>query len=118
MNRYFRLMALATADLLCTTPFGAYSIYLNLTAEPLSPYRGWADLHFGYSRVDQIPATLWRLNHKTVISVELSRWMLVVCALMFFLFFGFAEEARRNYKMAFASLLKFLHIRPGSPSFG
>lgn len=100
IHRYFRLMALACTDLLCTVPFAAFSIYLNLTAQPLAPYRGWADLHFNYSRVEQIPATIWHLNKKTVISIELSRWMLVVCGFVFFMFFGFAEEARRNYRMA------------------
>lgn len=100
VSRYFRLMALATTELLCTTPFASYSIYLNLTTTPVNRWISWSDTHFNFSRVEQVPATLWRLSHQTVISFELSRWMLVVCGLVFFGFFGFAEEARRNYCLA------------------
>ncbi|KAI5119269.1 hypothetical protein M0805_007271 [Coniferiporia weirii] len=101
VNRYFRLMALASTELLCTTPFAVYSIYLNLTTGPLIPYRGWADLHFNYSQVDQFPAVIWHLNHQAVISLELNRWLVVACAFIFFGFFGFAEEARNNYRALF-----------------
>lgn len=106
VNRYFRLMALATTELFCTTPFAAYSVYLNLSTEPLNPYRGWADTHFNFSKVLQFPAVQWRLNHLLVISLELSRWLAVICAIVFFLFFGFAEEARRHYRLFFQVLLK------------
>lgn len=115
-NRYLRLMALATTELICTTPFASYSIYLNLTAQPLTPYRGWADLHFNYSRVDQIPAVLWRTSHQTLISLELSRWLVVACAFVFFLYFGFADEARRNYVRVFTVLCTKIGIRSKKPA--
>lgn len=110
INRYFRLMALATTELLCTTPFASFSIYLNLTAQPVHPYLGWADTHFDFSRVQQIPATLWHLSRGTVVSLELSRWLMVTCALVFFGFFGFAAEARRNYQVFFASMSKKIRL--------
>ena len=103
-------MALATIELLCTTPFAAYSIYLNATTEPIQPYISWSDTHFNYSRVDQFPATLWRLNHQLVVSLELSRWLVVACSFVFFLFFGFADEARRHYRAAFAAALKATRV--------
>lgn len=112
MHRYFRLMALATIELLCTTPFSAYFIYLDATSMPISPYRGWADLHFGYSRVDQVPSVIWHLSSKEVLALELTRWLMIVCALVFFLFFGFAEEARRHYKMAFWRVAKAVGYKP------
>lgn len=114
VNRYFRLMALATTELICTTPFASYSIYLNLTTETVNPYRGWSDTHFDYSRVGQIPATIWHLNHQTVISIELTRWLVVACALLFFGFFGFAEEARKHYRAAFSLVTSRLgrHTNP------
>lgn len=108
VNRYLRLMALATTELLCTTPFAAYSIYLNLTTQPLNPYRGWEDVHFHYSQVDQFPAVIWHLSRQTVISMELNRWLVVACAFIFFGFFGFAEEARRNYRALFIRIAKLL----------
>lgn len=104
-------MALATIELICTTPFAAYSIYLNATTEPIQPYISWSDTHFNYSHVEQFPATIWRLNHQRVVSLELSRWMVVVCSFIFFLFFGFAAEARRHYEATFASIMKALPFR-------
>jgi pheromone a factor receptor len=41
-----------------------------------------------------------------VLSIEFSRWFLVVCALVFFAFFGFADEARKNYRLAYVSVAK------------
>jgi len=118
MNRYFRLMALATTELLCTVPLASYTIYLNLTTTPLAPYRGWDDLHFDYGRVDQIPALLWRLDPKNITSLEMSRWLVVTCALVFFMFFGFADEARRHYKAAVDVVLKRLGVKPDSLCLG
>jgi len=36
----------------------------------------------------------------------MSRWLVVVCGLIFFAFFGFADEAQRHYKIAFESVAK------------
>ena len=111
-NRYFRLMALATVELLCTTPMSAYAIYLNVTAGPLRPWKGFADAHFNYSQVDQYPAVEWRMDYLSVVSLELSRWSLVFCAFAFFGFFGFAEEARKHYRMAYWAIAKKAGIMP------
>ena len=46
--------------------------------------------------------------------MEFARWMLVVCALIFFLFFGFAEEARKHYKGAVDSISKRVGISPSN----
>ncbi|KII83820.1 hypothetical protein PLICRDRAFT_168730 [Plicaturopsis crispa FD-325 SS-3] len=114
VNRYFRLMALATTDLLFTVPLSAYSIYLNVAKSPIYPWISFADTHGNYSHVDQFPAVLWRSSHETVVSLELSRWLMVVCAFVFFFFFGFADEARRNYKAAYWAIAKRLGMSPPS----
>lgn len=102
MTRYFRLMALASADLLCTVPYSAYGIYLNLRDVPISPWKGWADTHFNFSKVGQITAVAWHTNRNVAVALELSRWVIPVCAILFFGFFGFADEAQRNYSRVFA----------------
>ncbi|KAH8114836.1 pheromone A receptor-domain-containing protein [Phellopilus nigrolimitatus] len=111
INRYFRLMALASTELLCTTPFATYSIYLNLTTQPLSPYQSWADVHYNYSQVDQYPAILWQLSRQTVIAMELNRWMVVACAFIFFVFFGFADETRKRYRALFLFVMKWFGLK-------
>lgn len=60
----------------------------------------------GFSRVDQIPAIIWRWDPNANTGIEMSRWLVVVCGLIFFAFFGFADEAQKHYKIAFDSVAK------------
>ncbi|EIN05681.1 STE3-domain-containing protein [Punctularia strigosozonata HHB-11173 SS5] len=110
-SRYFRLMALATTEILCNTPLAIYVIVLNARLG-VNPWISWSDTHYDQSRVEEIPAVLWRLNHSNVVSLELSRWSVPACAIIFLLFFGFAEEARRHYKLAFWFVAKRLGFKP------
>ncbi|KDQ50562.1 hypothetical protein JAAARDRAFT_141682 [Jaapia argillacea MUCL 33604] len=111
VSRYFRLMALAMTDLLCTVPFALYSIWLNASVG-VQKWVSWSDTHFDFSRVDQFPSVLWHLDQRTVVSIELTRWLLPVCAILFFLYFGFASEARRHYRVFFYVIAKPFGIKP------
>lgn len=102
-------MALAAVELFFTIPITSYGIYLNVSAAPLNPWISWANVHYGYSKVDQYPAILWRSDYNTVVAFGLSTWSAPFCALVFFGFFGFAEEARRNYAKVLAPLYRFAH---------
>lgn len=105
ISRYFRLMALATVEILCTTPIAAYGIYLNATLSPIQPWKGLADAHYNYSHIGHYPSVVWRSNHYNAIAMELTRWSLVFCALVFFGFFGFADEARKNYRKLYHAVV-------------
>lgn len=105
-NRFFRLMALAGVEVLCCIPLAITSIVLNATRGEIRPWISWEDTHWGFSRVDQIPSLIWRSDPSANVSLELSRWLVVVCGLIFFAFFGFADEAQKHYKLAFASVAK------------
>ena len=62
-------MALTTVELLCTTAISAYPIYLNVTASPIQPWKGFVNAHFGYSRIgQQVPAVEWRMDYTNVVS--------------------------------------------------
>lgn len=116
IGRYFRLMAIATVELLCTTPIAAYGLYVNATS-PIFPWISFADTHFGYSRVDKYPAVIWQSSTNAIISFEFSRWSVVFCAIVFFLFFGFADEARRNYmKLLGPVITLFRKVVPSKPT--
>ncbi|KAH7924989.1 fungal pheromone STE3G-protein-coupled receptor [Leucogyrophana mollusca] len=117
ISRYFRLMALATLELLCTTPICAYGIYLNVATAPIEPWKGFADAHYNYSRVVEYPAVIWRMNFTSVVSLELARWSLVFCAFAFFGFFGFADEARKNYRRVYAAAAKCFGFSLPTSSF-
>jgi pheromone a factor receptor len=81
-------------------------MYLNTHTIHVFPYKGWANTHWGFSRVDQFPSIEWEANPLLVTSLELSRWAPVACAFIFFTFFGFADEARKHYRLAFTTVAK------------
>ncbi|KAJ7051652.1 pheromone A receptor-domain-containing protein [Mycena amicta] len=103
--RYLRLMALAAMDIIITTPLGILTIYMNLTGTPVQPWESWANTHLMFSRVEQFPAFLWRLEPLLVRGIEFTRWVAPASAFIFFAFFGFASEARKNYANAFRALV-------------
>lgn len=103
MSRYLRLMALAMTDLALTVPFGIYEVVSNAVSG-VKPWTSWADTHFHFSRVDQFPAPIWRADHGAEVALELDRWIVPFCAFVFFAYFGFAEEARRNYGVAWNTI--------------
>ncbi|KAJ7613315.1 fungal pheromone STE3G-protein-coupled receptor, partial [Mycena polygramma] len=107
-SRYLRLSALALTDLLLTAPLAAFTIALNATVTPISPWLSWADTHFDFDRVVQIPRLAWAgapdghaAKGASGIAIELTRWASPACALIFVGFFVFAQEARRNYGVFF-----------------
>jgi len=118
INRYFRLMSLATIELLFNIPLSVYGLYLNITGRPFYKWKSWADIHSGWYTIDVYPAKLWRSNQQMVVNFELSRWSLIFCALIFFAFFGFADEARKNYRAAYWAVAKRFGITPQSASSG
>ncbi|KAF4588478.1 a-factor receptor [Pleurotus pulmonarius] len=110
MNRYFRLMALATVELVINTSLNAYGTYLTISSNTIQPWRGWDDAHFDWYLVDTFPAVLWRMSTRNIISLEMGRWSVVFCSILFFAFFGFADEARKNYKIAYFTVCRVLRI--------
>lgn len=110
LSRYFRLMGLAMVEICATTPLSIFIIWLNASAAPVGPWISWADTHYNYSRIEQIPAVLWQQNHLTVVSLELSRWLNPLCSFVFFAFFGFASESLKNYRLAWTWVTKGLGV--------
>nr|AAF01420.1 Rcb3.42 [Coprinopsis cinerea] len=115
VNRYFRLMSLATLELLFNLPITTTGLYLSITSRPIYPWTNWADIHYNFNVIDTYPRILWAHKTADAIILELGRWSIVFCALLFFAFFGFAEEARKNYRKAILALAKRLGYNPRSP---
>lgn len=111
-NRYMRSMALAMIEMACTIPISIYSIYISNKGVPLSPWISWTDTHFHFWYIGQTPAVEWRSDPTAVMSVQLTVWLPVICALLFFLLFGFAAEAKKNYIVAFWFIAKYFGIFP------
>lgn len=106
-------MALAGVEAACCIPLSITTIVLNATRAPVYPWISWDDTHYGFSRVDQIPAVLWRSDPNANTGLEMTRWLVVVCGLVFFAFFGFADEAQKHYKLAFNSVAKRVGLSTG-----
>ena len=104
---YMRLMCLAGVEAICTVPLGSLNLYFNIRVG-IEPWISWEDTHYGFSRVDQVLGIFWRADPITRVSVELTRWFVVICAFVFFAFFGFADEARRNYRAIFRALFGWM----------
>ncbi|KAJ4477083.1 pheromone A receptor-domain-containing protein [Lentinula lateritia] len=113
-SRYLRLMLLALIDIMCTLPIGTYTIYISLKGLPLAPWISWDDTHFDFGFVQLIPAVIWRSDFRTYTSVQITRWLPIVCAFVFFALFGFAEEAMKNYRRAFWFFVKPFGFHPVS----
>ncbi|KAJ3849074.1 pheromone receptor [Lentinula lateritia] len=113
-SRYLRLMLLAMIDIMCTIPIGTYTIYVSLESVPLNPWISWDDTHFDFKRVQLIPAVIWRSNPATYTSLQITRWLPIVCAFVFFALFGFAEEAMKSYRRAFWFVARRLGFRRAS----
>jgi len=105
--RYMRLMLLAGIDVMFTVPLSCYIIYIN---KEIVPWISWDDTHWRFSRVDQIPALIWQSQPLVARALESMRWFFVMCAFIFFAFFGFAEEARKYYRTVILSILKRIEI--------
>ena len=112
-SRYVRLIALSATQLLWLLPEAIFSIYYNTHIVIMHPWISWEDTHFNYSAVDQFPSFAWRSIPGAALALEGYRWSCVLAAFSFFAFFGFAEEARKHYRLAYS----FASSRLGLPEF-
>ncbi|KAI0276044.1 pheromone A receptor-domain-containing protein [Russula aff. rugulosa BPL654] len=109
-NRYNRLIGLTASQILLSLPAIIFALYVDSQVLTVHPWISWENTHFDYSFVGQIPSFEWRADPVLQTVAELDRWLPVVCAFSFFAFFGFAEEARRNYSKAYSFATSSLHI--------
>ena len=100
---YIRLMLLSSVEILGTIPLGSFWIAFVIK-QGLTKWGSWAEIHSDYSDIQQVPSSIWKNNYGSVVSLELSRWSLVLCAFIFFAFFGLAEEAWKHYRLVYTSL--------------
>lgn len=107
-NRYMRLMALCCFDIFLTIPLVIFLIVFDRTVNPTYEWKGLADLHSGFSRVGQYPSLLWTIPHGAAFINTCQNWFTILYGILFFCFFGLAEEARTHYRLAFTTIAKKL----------
>jgi pheromone a factor receptor len=109
-NRYIRLIALSCTQVILTLPLHCYQIYYSSILIRVQPWISWASTHSHYSHVGQFPSIIWRATPTAEASLEINRWIIVSSAFVFFAFFGFAEEARKHYRLAYTVATQRLHL--------
>jgi len=107
-SHYWRLVALSSVDFCFTIPLATWSIIANATSSEVHPYVSWEYAHWGYSRVFQFPRVQLEQDPIMLYLLETTRWAAVLCAFVFFGFFGFADEARKNYSALASTVTKRL----------
>ncbi|KAH7882765.1 GPCR fungal pheromone mating factor, partial [Phlebopus sp. FC_14] len=93
-HRYLRLIAMAVTEIAWGSSLSAFNLYNN-THYGLRPWISWANVHSNFSRVDLYPTI--ELLPSFLNTQYLFWWMMPASAYIFFLFFGFGEEARKEY---------------------
>jgi len=111
-TRYLRLLMLSGIDILITLPF---YIWIFTTWFPLLPWGTWTEIHVDWSVIEVVPAAIWRNDRTAVVSIELTRWISVIYAIIFFIFFGFAEEARKHYRSTLQTVAETVRHQKISP---
>jgi hypothetical protein len=87
---------MALTEMLWGTTLTAYNLYNNVTLAGLRPYTSWAQVHSHFERVQALP-TAW-LPAKALSVMMLFWWCIPASSIIFFAFFGFGEEAVKEYK--------------------
>ena len=104
--RYLRLMLFACVDVVILLPINFYILYLSIQ-QPMYVWRGLSDLHFGFSAVEELPTSVWRLSQSSINQVMITPSVSIAACFVFFAFFGLAEESRHNYSRAYHAITGF-----------
>ncbi|KAJ8515195.1 hypothetical protein ONZ45_g7334 [Pleurotus djamor] len=98
-NRYLRLIAMAITEIVWGTVLTSLNLWNNIMGG-LRPWTTWEDVHFNFSRVALFPAVL--LPPRFISTMMLLWAAMPVSAIIFFIFFGFGEEAKKEYSKLWA----------------
>jgi len=111
-SRYIRLMLLGTIDAIASTAFQLW-ILIGIFNEGVNPWTSFKDIHADISVVLRSSAQQWRSGSDAA-DIELSRWLWVICASLFFAFFGFSDEARKHYRYVMSLAGSYVGVPSGS----
>ncbi|KAI0078449.1 fungal pheromone STE3G-protein-coupled receptor [Panus rudis PR-1116 ss-1] len=93
-SRYLRLIMMAISQLFISTAATTASLVFSVKFD-YRPWTNWDDVHFNFSRIDRFPALLippYALHFYTALW-----WIIPISSVSFFIFFGFGQEAMREY---------------------
>ncbi|KAK7680869.1 hypothetical protein QCA50_016179 [Cerrena zonata] len=117
MSRYLRLIMMAISELVVviasTTASLVFSVKVNYR-----PWTNWNDVHWNFSRIDRFPAAFLPPSARQFYTGLW--WIIPASSILFFLFFGFGQEAVKEYSACFAwirtHVLRFKPTRKANTS--
>jgi hypothetical protein len=112
-GQYWRLMTLTSLELFCSIPVFSWFLWSDIAQSGVTPYNGWKDTHANFQDIGIFPASVWE-NFSNATVLRSGRWMCVLCGFLWFAFFGFASEARKNYRAAFQIVAKRIKFSSGT----
>ncbi|KAJ7768128.1 putative fungal pheromone GPCR, STE3-type [Mycena maculata] len=115
-SRYFRLMAMALAQMMWATIVTAADMAFTLRPG-LRPWISWANVHSDFGRVGVFPTAF--IPAQTLLVSYLIWWTVPLSALLFAAFFAFGEDAKREYSAcwhAVVRVVKRVLRRPSTPA--
>ena len=114
-SRYIRLMILGTTDAIFSTGIQIWLLVATFTDGEIDRFTSLKYIHTYISTVVRFSGQEWR-SASDATSVEFDRWLLVICALLFFAFFGFSDEAIKHYRYAMSLVGSYVGVSTGSRS--
>jgi len=110
-------MALASIEVLFVFPMALMAYIRNITRSPIQPWISWDYVHADWNRVAYITRFAQQLDKTTATLMEVIRWCMPLSAILFFVFFGMASEARKQYQRWWYTFMKPFGIKPGPLSY-
>ncbi|KAG9044464.1 a-factor receptor [Tulasnella sp. UAMH 9824] len=100
IGQYFRLVALAATQIICSLPISIYLMVTNIQ-RGLAPWISWEDTHQGFNRVDFFPLSAIKTEPRFWVLLNLTRYMLPVSSFLFFIYLGISGESGTFYRKQF-----------------
>ena len=116
-TNYFRILALASIDILLTLPFGIATIALTVSSE-LSPpsglpfYRGWTYDHTEWEPVGISYAEAVAFGKSNMAEFYFTHWTSPILAFAIFGLFGVTAEARASYWRVICTICGWFGFKP------
>jgi len=114
-SRYIRLMILGTTDAIFSIGTQIWVLVSTFADGEIDRFTSLKYIHTYISTVFQLSGQEWR-SASNATSVEVNRWLWVICALLFFAFFGFSDEAIKHYRYAMSLVGSYVGVSTGSRS--
>ncbi|KDN45777.1 hypothetical protein RSAG8_04610, partial [Rhizoctonia solani AG-8 WAC10335] len=112
LSRYFRLLALASEEILFAVPLAVYILKENLTRSDIPPWVSLDYLHRDYNETYVTPWEVLIQDQKIFTLIMISIWVLPAGGFLFFIWFGLGGEAFATYKSIFYKIVAPFGIKP------